>query len=391
MRYLPNALDRCHSILQLRELARRRLPRSIFDYLDGAAETEVTARRNTNAFDCDQLIPKCLVNVSSVNTATEILGQRIEWPVFCSPTGASRLYHPEGELAVARAAAHAATYYSLSVASTHTLEAVAAASQGPKMFQILLFKDRALTRELIERCKAAGYRALCLTVDAALRGKRERELSSGMGIPLNLSLASRVRFALRPAWFVGTVRTGPLTMANLEPRSGRQGLAAVSQYLGQQLDASVSWTDVAELIRQWNGPFAIKGILSVDDARRAHGIGATAIIVSNHGGRQLDGAAAPIDVLPEIAAAVGDRVEVILDGGIRRGVHVLKALAHGARACSIGRPYLFGLAAAGEAGVTKALGILRAELVLAMQLCGCPDVRTIDASLVRRMWPPAAG
>jgi L-lactate dehydrogenase (cytochrome) len=378
-------LDRCHSILDLRELARRRLPGPIFHYLDGAAETEVTARRNTAAFDEEHLIPKCLVNLGPVSTSTSVMGQRIEWPVICAPTGASRLYHPEGELAVARAAAKAGTLYSLSVAATHSIEEVAAASSGPKMLQILPFKDRALTRELLTRARESGYSALCLTVDATVRGKRERELRYGMGGAPMLSMAS-LNFALSPRWLLSQARKGPWSMPNLSARSG-EGLLASSRYLGEQLDRAVSWADVEQIAKLWNGPFALKGIMSVDDARRATEIGATTLIVSNHGGRQLDGAAAPIDVLPEIVAVVGDRIEVILDGGIRRGVHVLKALARGAKACSVGRPYLFGLGAGGEAGVKKALDILRAELVLAMQLSGCSDVRKIDPNILRRFTP----
>jgi L-lactate dehydrogenase (cytochrome) len=379
-------LNRCHSILDLRELARRRLPAPIFNYLDGAAETEVTARRNTAAFDEEHLVPKCLMNLTSVSTSTAVMGQRIEWPVICSPTGASRLYHPDGELAVARAAASAGTIYSLSVAGTHSIEAVAAASRGPKLFQILPFKDRGLTRELIARSRQSGFQALCLTVDATVRGKRERELRNGLGGAPRWSLAS-FNFALHPRWLFGQARQGSWSMPNIATRSGGEGLLASGRYLNEQLDPSVSWADVEEIARCWNGPFALKGIMCVDDARRAIEIGATTLFVSNHGGRQLDGAAAPIDVLPEIVAAVGDRIEVILDGGIRRGVHVLKALARGAKACSVGRPYLFGLSAGGEAGVKKALDILRAELVLAMQLSGCSNVRKIDPNILRRFSP----
>jgi L-lactate dehydrogenase (cytochrome) len=380
----PTHLDACHSILDLRELARRRLPPPLFHYLDGAAETEITARRNIAAFDDEKLIPKCLIDVSCVNTTTQVLGQKLEWPVFCSPTGASRFYHPEGEPAVARAAAKAGTLYSLSVASTYSLEDVAAATNGPKMFQLLPFKDRDLTRQMVERCKQAGYQALCLTVDAMVRGKRERELRTGLDLPLNLSLRSAASFALRPAWFLGQAGKGPLSMPNMSRGNGSNHLTAQTQYLSEQLDPSVTWKEVRELIELWRGPFALKGVMAVDDARRAIDVGVTAIIVSNHGGRQLDGVAAPIEVLPEIANAVADRIEVILDGGVRRGVHVLKALARGAKACSIGRPYLYGLAAGGEAGVSKALDILRTEFVRAMQLCGCADVRNIDDSLVNR-------
>jgi len=376
-------LKNCLNVEDLRELARRRLPRPLFDYLDGGAETEITARRNTLAFDEVPLFPECLVDVSSVKTATHILGQELRWPVMCSPTGASRFYHPDGELAVARAAAATGTLYGLSVMSTHTLEDVASATDGPKVFQLLIFKDRDLTLELLARARTAGYPALCLTVDAAVRGKRERELRTGLGIPIRLSLQGIAGFALRPHWFLGQMRSGSLQLANLARRA-TGGLAAQSRYAGEQLDPAATWRDARELIERWRGPFAIKGILSPDDARRAVDVGATAVIVSNHGGRQLDGAAAALEALPEIVHTVGDRVEVILDGGVRRGVHMLKALALGAKACSIGRPYLFGLAAGGAAGVRRALDILQAELVLAMQLCGCPDLAAIQPTLIRR-------
>jgi L-lactate dehydrogenase (cytochrome) len=377
-----SGLDDCHSILDLRALARRRLPGPVFQYLDGGAETELTSKRNTIDFDAVRLVPRCLVDVSSVKTATRILGQQIEWPVFCSSTGASRLYHPEGELAVARAAAKAGTFYGLAVAATHPLEDVARASQGPKLFQLLPFRDRDLTRELIERCRKAGYQALCLTVDAPVRGKRERELRSGMGVPLRFSLHTLASFVAHPGWFLRQTRKGLLSMPNIANHAGSKSFAAHGAYLTQQIDASVSWDYVREMIDLWRGPFALKGVLAVDDARRAADVGATAVIVSNHGGRQLDGAPSPIEALPKIARAVGERIEVILDGGVRRGVHVLKALACGAKACSIGRPYLFGLSAGGERGVQKCLDILRTELIRAMTLSGCTDVNNIDPALV---------
>jgi L-lactate dehydrogenase (cytochrome) len=359
--------------MDLRAVARHRLPSPLFHYLDGAAETEMTAKRNTAAFDDIKLIPNCLVDVSKVKTATRILGQEIEWPVLCSPTGASRFWHPQGELAAARAAGGTGTLYCLSMNSTYSLEEVARVSPGPKLFQLYVFKDREITRRLIERCRQAGYKALCLTVDTAVTGNRERDRRSGWGVPIKLSIASALSFAWHPRWLLAQVRHGPISMPNV---------AAQTRYIAEQLDPSVTWNDVRQLIAQWNGPFAIKGIMSVDDSRRAADLGASAVFVSNHGGRQLDGAAASVEALPQIARAVGSQVEVILDGGVRRGVHVLKALALGAKACSIGRPYLYGLGANGEEGVRKALDILRTELVRAMQLSGCTDVNHIDLKLL---------
>ena len=376
-------LDDCHSIFDLRERARRRLPSPIFHVMDGGAETEVTLRRNTAAFDEVKLIPRCLVDVGCVNTATRIFGQDIQWPVYCSPTGGSRLFHPEGELAVARAAAQAGTLYGLSTASTYSIEEVAVASDGRKLFQLYICKDRDLTRALIERARRSGYGALCVTVDTPVVGKWERDLRTGVFGPWRQwPLSTVMGFAQHPSWVLKRLGKGAMHSANF---SGPNGKPARDGILEEQLDPSISWKDIREVADWWGGPLALKGVMSADDARRAADTGVTAIIVSNHGGRQLDGAAATIEALPQIAGAVGDRLEVILDGGVRRGVHVLKALALGAKACSIGRPYLYGLSAGGEAGVAKALEILRTELVRAMQLAGCPDLASIDESLIRRL------
>lgn len=379
----PRRLRACLSILDLRELARRRLPGPLFQYLDGAAETECTAERNTTAFDEVQLIPRCLVNVDHIKVATRLLGQEVDWPVMCSPSGASRFYHPDGEIAVARAARQTGTLYGAAVMGTHTLEEVAA-SCGPKVFQLLVFRDRDLTRELVNRAWRAGYPALCLTVDAAVRGKRERELRIGLGLPLRLSPLTLARFASCPRWCIGQTRSGPLSFANLASWSGHRSFAAQSRFAAEQLDTSVTWQDVRDLKDRWPGALALKGIMSAEDACRAVDAGASAVIVSNHGGRQLDGAAGALDVLPDIVKAVGGRAEIILDGGIRRGVHVLKALALGATACAVGRAPLFGLGAGGEEGVRMAFDILKSELVVAMKLCGCTDVAAIERDLVRR-------
>ena len=385
MRAAPASLQDCFSIQDLRALARRRLPEPIFHYMDGGAEDEATLQRNTAAFESHRLVPRCLVDVSSVRTATRVLGQDLQWPLLCSPTGASRLYHAQGELAVARAAASAGVFYGLSVAATHSLEAVAAAGSGPKMFQLLPFKNRELTRELIDRCKRAGYAALCLTVDAAVRGKRERELRTSIGELPRLSFASIGHFVRCPRWFLSQVPQGSLSMPNLAGQVTDPGLLAHGKYLNEQLDCSMGWDEVRAMIELWGGPFAIKGVMRPDDARLAADAGATAVIVSNHGGRQLDGAAAAIDVLPRIVEAVADRIEVIVDGGIRRGAHILKALALGATACCVGRPYLYGLGAGGERGVGQAMDLLRTELVRAMQLSGCTDVRCIDKSILEQL------
>jgi L-lactate dehydrogenase (cytochrome) len=376
-------LAHCHNIADLRALARGQLPSAIFDFLDGAAESEYTANRNTTGFDQATLVPRCLVDVSTVKTTTRVLGQDIEWPMICSPTGGSRIFHPDGELAAARAAAKAGAYYALSTNASCSLEEVASASGGPKLFQLYIFKDRDMTRELIERCRQSGYKAMCLTVDVPTIGKRERDLRSGFGIPIKPSMRLLRSFVQRPSWLLGRMCDRGLSIPNVAERAGSDSLIKQMQYIGKQLDPTVAWTDLREMIDLWGGPFAIKGVMSADDARRAADLGATAVVVSNHGGRQLDGAPAAIEMLPEIVEAVGQRIEIILDGGIRRGVHVLKAIAMGATACSVGRPYLFGLSAGGEAGVARALAILRTELVRSMQLSGCTDIRSVDRTMIR--------
>jgi L-lactate dehydrogenase (cytochrome) len=375
-------LDDCYSILDLRDRARRRLPVAIFNLMDGGAEDELTLRRNTEAFDEVSLIPRCLVDVEHVNTSTRILGQDIQWPVYCSPTGGSRLFHPQGELAVARAAAKAGTLYGLSTASTFSIEQVAVASDGPKLFQLYICKDRDLTWRMIERAKRSNYGALCLTVDTPVGGRCERDFRAGLSNPpLKWPISTVWGFARHPGWAMARLGKGAVHLANFTGPGGKRADLGV---LAEQLDPSITWNEIREVADRWGGPLALKGVLSADVARQAADAGVTAVIVSNHGGRQLDGAIASIEALPEITRAVGDRLEVILDGGVRRGVHVLKALALGAKACSIGRPYLYGLSAGGELGVAKALDILRTELVRAMQLAGCPDLASIDDSLLRK-------
>src|SRR5579872_142799 len=354
-------IDDCHNIADLRERARRRLPAPIFRFLDNGAETGVTARGNTAAFDKLKLIPRCLVDVSQVNTSTRILGQDIAWPVFCSPTGGSRFFHPQGERAVARAAAKAGTLYGLSTGSTLTIEEVGTASDGPKLFQLYFCRDRDFTRTLIQRARRSDYRALCVTVDTPVGGNCESVARDGFLNPWHRwPPRTVIGFARHPIWALQRLGMGMRWLANFP---GPDGKPAPIHDL--HLDPSITWKDISDVADLWGGPLALKGVMSAEDARRAADVGVTAVIVSNHGGMQLDGAAAAIEALPEIVRAVGDRVEVILDGGVRRGVHVLKALACGAKACSIGRPYLYGMAAGGEAGVAKALEILRTELVRA--------------------------
>ena len=381
---MSRALDRCYNIARLRERASKRLPAPMFHYIDGAAGDEWTMLQNTDAVDRYELVPRFLVDVSEIDLSTTVFGQKIDMPFFCAPTAMSRLFHHAGEAAVARAANRAGTMYSLSSISTASIEEAAEATDGPKLFQVFVFKDRGLNREFIQRCKASGYDALALTVDVPVAGNRERDLVTGMTIPPKLTLASLFSFATHPRWVWNYFTNPPIELANVRDRIKGDVTTLVS-FFNDELDRTVSWDDAAWMIEEWGGPFAIKGILSVEDALRAAEVGASAVMVSNHGGRQLDSSPAPIEVLPEIVDAVGDRMEVILEGGVRRGVHVLKALALGATACSAGRPYLFGLGAGGEAGVDRALEILRTDIERDIRILGCRNVGEVDANRIRRV------
>jgi len=377
-------LQRCHNIADLRRIAKWRVPSPMFNYMDGGADDEVTMGRNASDFDALELLPRNLVDITQIDTSTSVLGQPIDMPLILAPTGMSRLFHWQGELGVSRAAARAGTIYSLSTVGTHSIEEVAAACSGPKWFQIYVFKDRGLVTEFIERCRAAQYHALCLTIDLALTGNRERDMRTGMTVPPALTLKSWLSFFLNPLWSLCHLSSPPFTLANVAHRvSGGKDVQTLQNYIGSQFDRSVTWDDARAMIEQWNGPFAIKGVLTADDAKRAVEIGANAIIVSNHGGRQLDHVPSPIAALPEIVEAVDGRAEIIVDGGVRRGTDVLKALALGAQACMTGRGYLFGLGAGGEAGVDRALAQYKREIALDMALLGVRNVKEIGRHHVR--------
>ncbi len=380
------ALRRANNIADLRALARRRLPRPIFDYIDGGADDEVTLRRNVSAFAQYELVPDVLNDVSRIRTGTRLFGERIAWPLMLAPTGLTRMFHGHAELAVARAAARHGLLYSLSTMGTTRLEALAEAFGGPKVFQIYIFKDRGLTNEFVARCKAAGFHGLALTVDTPVAGNRERDRVNGLSLPPRLTLKSMLSFALHPGWSLPALTGSRFDLANVSHKVDALAAGPMSlfDYIGGQFDRAVTWRDVEWLAAEWGGPLAVKGVMTPEDAKRAVASGATGIMVSNHGGRQLDGAPAPIDQIGLVRDAIGDGPDLICDGGVRRGSDVVKALALGATACSIGRPYLYGLAAGGEAGVGRALTLLFEEFERTMILAGVNDIAQLARRHIRR-------
>jgi len=378
-------LKNCYNFDDFRELARRKLPSPIYNYIDGGADDEVTLKRNTAAFnDCD-LIPNVLADVSNIDISTTVLGQKIDFPLFLSATAMHRLYHHEGERATAKAAEKMSTMFGISTMATVSIEEIGELTKGPKLFQLYIHKDRGLTDNLIERCKQAGFNSMCLTVDTVVAGNRERDHRTGFTTPPKLTLASMLSFALHPEWTLNNLLREKFTLANINHMTddGSKIDKSVIDYINNQFDPSMNWKDAEYCVKKWNGPFALKGVMSVEDAKRAIDIGCTAIMISNHGGRQLDGSRAPFDQLAEIVDAVGDKIEVILDGGVRRGTHVLKALSLGAKACSFGKGYLFALGAGGQKGVEAILQKMKDEIKRDMTLMGCRSVKELNRSKVK--------
>ena len=377
-------LKDCHNFDDFRKLAKKKLPSPIFHYIDGGSDDEVTLKRNTEAFnDCD-LIPNVLADVGSVDLSTTVLGQKIDFPLFPAATAMHRLYHHEGERASARAAEKMGTIFGTSTMATVSIEEIAEVSKGPKLFQLYIHRDRGLTDNLIERCKKAGFNSMCLTVDTVVAGNRERDHRTGFSTPPKLTLGSLLSFALHPGWTINNLIHEKFKLANIihMTEKGSSIDKSVIDYINEQFDPSMNWKDAEYCVKKWNGPFALKGVMSVEDAKRAIDIGCTAIMISNHGGRQLDGSRAPFDQLAEIVDAVGDKLEVILDGGVRRGTHVLKALCLGAKACSFGKGYLFALGAGGQKGVEAILKKMKEEIYRDMTLMGCKSVSELNRSKV---------
>lgn len=375
-------LSRAANVADLRELARRRLPRGIFDYIDGGAEDEVSLVGNGAAFDAWSLVPRILRDVSAIDTSTTLFGRPLPVPLVLSPTGFTRIADSDGELAVARAAERAGLPYCLSTLATRSIEEVAAASTGDKWFQVYVWRDRGLVADMLERARAAGYSTIALTVDTAVLGRRERDVRRGFTLPPKLGLGTVADGLTRPSWTWDFLRGGEITFANVADSVGGGTAVTLSDFISAQFDPALSWDDIAWFRDRWNGPIVLKGVQSVADARLAVDHGIEGLMLSNHGGRQLDHSPAPLDLVAPVRETVGDRTTIICDGGIRRGSDIVKAIALGADACGVGRAYLYGLGAAGERGVDAVLTMLRTEMERTMALSGVRSVSEIDCALV---------
>lgn len=381
---IERRLARVASIEDLRRIAKRRLPGSVFDYIDGGAEDERTLAANQAAFAAIEFRPRVLRGVDTVETSSTILGRPLTYPLVLSPTGFTRIADPEGELAVARAAARAGLPYTLSTLGTRSIEEVRAVSHGRLWFQVYVWRDRGLVKEMIDRAASADYEALVLTVDTAVFGRRERDVRRGFSLPPTIGLGTILDGVRHPGWTWAFVRSEPIRFANVVGRDVGDGASPVtlSDYINTQFDPALSWRDVDWLRSVWDGPIVLKGVQTVDDAVRAADAGVDAIALSNHGGRQLDGAPAAFSLVAPVADAVGGRVEILCDGGVRRGSDIIKAVAAGATAAMAGRAYLYGLGAAGERGVDRVLEWFRADLVRTMGLLGVGSIAELERSLL---------
>lgn len=379
------SINNCHNTKDFRKLAKRRLPSPIFHYIDGAADDEVTYRRNTEAYEQCDLVPNVLSGVNKIDMSTTVMGQKIDIPLYLAPTALQRLFHHDGELAVGRAAQKFGTMFGLSSLGTQSIEDIAREIKTPKLFQLYVHKDKGLNKNMLDRCKESNFEALCLTVDTIVGGNRERDLYTGFTYPLKLSLKSILEFIVKPSWGINHVTHKRFELSQLKDhiKEGTSIAISVGEYFTKMCDQNLDWKTAEEINKYWGGQFALKGIMSVEDAKRAVDIGSTAIMISNHGGRQLDGSRSPFDQLAEIVDAVGDKVDVICEGGIRRGTHVLKALSLGAKACSGGRMYLYALAAGGQRGVEKAMTNLRNEIERDMKLMGVTNISQLNENNIR--------
>jgi len=378
-------LSDCHNIDDFRTLAKKRLPFPVFDYIDGAADDELTKARNTAAYDGVDLVPDVLAGVAEIDTSCTILGRKSALPLMLSPTAVQRAFHHQGETAVAKAAEKYGLWFGISSLATRSIEEVADLTSGPKMFQLYVHKDKGLNTHMIERCQEAKFDCMALTVDTIVSGKRERCLRSGFTTPPRFTPASVWSYATRPKWTLDYVLREKFRLPNLDTHvsEGSSEAVSIAEYFNTMLDTSMDWSTAAAIREQWGGTFVLKGVMSVADARRAVEIGADGIMLSNHGGRQLDGGRSPFDQLEEIVDAVGGEIEIICDGGVRRGTHALKSLCTGATAASGGRLYLYALAAAGQDGVERALGLLKDEIERGMRLMGVTRVDQLTRESLR--------
>lgn len=376
-------LQDCYNTNDFKKLAKSKLPSPIFHYIDGGADDEITLSQNRKSYENCDLVPNILRGVEQVDLSTTVMGQKLKMPLFCSPTASQRLFHHQGEKAVAKAAEKFGTMFSISSLATVDLDSVSS-MQTPKMFQVYYHKDKGLTESMLEKCHDSDFNVLALTVDTVALGNRERDLRTGFTMPLKLSPSSILSFITHPSWGINYFLRSKFELPILKNHIKEANFAiALSDYFSKMIDVSIDWKDAEYLRKKWGKEFCIKGIMSVEDAKKAVSIGATGIIVSNHGGRQLDGSRAPFDQLSEIVDAVGDKIDVICEGGISRGTHVLKALSLGAKACSGARMYLYALAAGGQSGVERALGNLKSEMIRDMHLMGCKNIDELSRKNVR--------
>ena len=379
------SIDNCYNVEDFRRLAKKKLPSPIFHYIDGAADDEITYRRNTEAYEQCDLIPNVLTGVKDIDMSTTVMGQKLQMPLYFAPTALQKLFHHDGEIAVGKAAEKFGTMFGISSLGTESIERISQLISSPKLFQLYVHNDKGLNKELVDRCKASNFDAMAVTVDTIVGGNRERDLYTGFTIPMKLKLNSLISYAFHPTWAFNYLTHSKWELSNIKNHisEGSSVMTNIGDYFTKMIDQSMDWKAVEEINKNWGKQFALKGIMSVEDAKRAVDIGATAIMVSNHGGRQLDGARSPFDQLAEIVDAVGDKIDVICEGGIRRGTHVLKALSLGAKACSGGRMYLYALAAGGQKGVEKAMGNLRNEIERDMKLMGVTNIDQLSRKNIK--------
>ena len=377
-------LKHCHNFHDFRLLAQKRLPSPIFNYIDGGADDEGTYRRNTSSFDKCDLIPSVLSGVGEIDMSVTVMGQKLDMPVYCSPTALQRLFHHRGENAVAEVAEKFGTMFGVSSLGTVSIEEIAKKINTPQVYQFYFHKDRGLNKAMMDRAKNAGIEVMMLTVDSITGGNRERDLRTGFSIPFRLTLEGLLQFALKPAWGINYVTHEKFRLPQLEDHIDMSnGAQSIAEYFTEILDPTMNWDDVEKMVQHWDGEFCLKGISNPEDAKKAVDIGCTGIVVSNHGGRQLDGSSSAFDQLTEIVDAVGDKIDVLFDSGIKRGTHVIKALSAGAKAVGIGRGYLFPLAAAGKPGVERAMALMKAEIERDMRLMGVSEVSELNRGNLR--------